>query len=60
MISKGATLFGKLLVPESTDPVSGFFVMKKSVVDNVRLRPRGYKIGLEILGKGIWSNYCES
>lgn len=59
LISKGATLFGKLLVPESTDPVSGFFVMKKSVVDNVRLRPRGYKIGLEILGKGIWSNYCE-
>ena len=59
LISKGATLFGKLLVPESTDPVSGFFVMKKSVVENVILRPRGYKIGLEILGKGIWSNYCE-
>lgn len=59
LISKGATLFGKLLVPESTDPVSGFFVIKKSVVENVTLRPRGYKIGLEILGKGIWSNYCE-
>lgn len=59
LISKGATLFGKLLVPKSTDPVSGFFVMKKSVVENVTLRPRGYKIGLEILGKGIWSNYCE-
>lgn len=59
LISKGATLFGKMLVPESTDPVSGFFVMKKSVVENVTLCPRGYKIGLEILGKGIWSNYCE-
>ncbi|MEA1984378.1 MAG: polyprenol monophosphomannose synthase [Euryarchaeota archaeon] len=59
LISHGATFLARLLVPRSTDPVSGFFVIDRSVVKDVVLRPRGYKIGLEILGKGNWSKYCE-
>lgn len=34
------------------DPLSGFFVFKRKVLDRVRLKPRGYKIGLEIIIKG--------
>jgi dolichol-phosphate mannosyltransferase len=32
--------------------MSGFFFLKRSVIENVKLIPRGYKIGLEILVKG--------
>ena len=54
IISKGATFLGRLLFPEIHDPVSGFFAVKKSVVVHAPLRPRGYKILLEVLGKGTW------
>ncbi|MFZ1897655.1 glycosyltransferase [Methanoregula sp.] len=54
IISKGATFLGRLLFPEIHDPVSGFFAVKKSVVVRAPLRPRGYKILLEVLGKGTW------
>jgi dolichol-phosphate mannosyltransferase len=54
IISLGATFLGRLLFPDITDPVSGFFAIKKSVVAQAQLKPRGYKILLEVLGKGIW------
>jgi len=56
IISIGATFLGRLLFPDITDPVSGFFAVKKEVVDKAPLKPRGYKILLEVLGKGIWKN----
>jgi dolichol-phosphate mannosyltransferase len=34
------------------DPMSGFLLFRRSVIEGVRLKPRGYKIGLEILVKG--------
>jgi len=54
VISIGATFLGRLLFPDIKDPVSGFFAIKKEVVDNAPLKPRGYKILLEVLGKGTW------
>jgi dolichol-phosphate mannosyltransferase len=54
IISIGATFLGRLLFPDVTDPVSGFFAIRKSVVANAPLKPRGYKILLEVLGKGTW------
>jgi dolichol-phosphate mannosyltransferase len=54
IISLGATFLGRLLFPDITDPVSGFFAVRKSVIVNAPLKPRGYKILLEVLGKGIW------
>jgi dolichol-phosphate mannosyltransferase len=59
IISQGATLLGRLLFPEITDPVSGFFAVKKEVVAGAPLRPRGYKILMEVLGKGTWSRAVE-
>src|SRR5208283_3571995 len=56
IISKGATFLGRLLFPDNTDPVSGFFAIRKSVVTGAPLKPRGYKILLEVLGKGTWEN----
>src|SRR5208337_534854 len=54
VISLGATFLGRLLFPDITDPVSGFFAVRKQVVTNAPLKPRGYKILLEVLGKGTW------
>jgi dolichol-phosphate mannosyltransferase len=54
IISLGATFLGRLLFPDVTDPVSGFFAVRKSVVVRAPLKPRGYKILLEVLGKGEW------
>ncbi len=54
VISLGATFLGRLLFPDVSDPVSGFFAVRKSVVANAQLKPRGYKILLEVLGKGNW------
>ena len=34
------------------DPMSGYFFIKRSVINNAKLVPRGYKIGLEIAVKG--------
>jgi dolichol-phosphate mannosyltransferase len=59
VISSGATLLGRILFPEITDPVSGFFAVRKEVVAGAPLRPRGYKILMEVLGKGTWSRARE-
>ena len=59
IISLGATFFSKILFPYVTDPVSGFFTVRKSLVDRAPLKPRGYKILLEILGKSYWRKFKE-
>jgi len=59
VISLGATLLGRSLLPTVTDPVSGFFAVRKSVVAEAPLKPRGYKILLEVLGKGNWEKSKE-
>jgi dolichol-phosphate mannosyltransferase len=59
IISSGATLLGRILFPEITDPVSGFFAVRKEVVQGAPLRPKGYKILMEVLGKGTWRKATE-
>jgi len=59
IISRGATLLGRILFPEITDPVSGFFAVRREVVAGAPLRPRGYKILMEVLGKGTWRRAVE-
>ena len=41
------------------DPMSGFFLLRKEVVQNVPLIPRGFKILLEILVKGRYKKALE-
>lgn len=59
IISLSATAFGRILFPEITDPVSGFFAVRREVVDGAPLAPRGYKILMEVLGKGRWRTFVE-
>ena len=59
VISLGATAFGRMLFPEVTDPVSGFFAVRREVVAGAPLAPRGYKILMEVLGRGRWRSFVE-
>ena len=59
IISIGATAFGRLLFPDITDPVSGFFAVSRHVVQDVDLRGRGYKICMDILTKGHYASVAE-
>lgn len=61
-ISKVATSFAHLFLPSARkvkDPLSGFFMLKRKVINNAELHPTGYKILLEILVEGKWQNLTE-
>jgi dolichol-phosphate mannosyltransferase len=58
LVSKGATFLSRWLT-DVKDPMSGFFALRRSVLDGVALDPVGYKIGLEILVKGKYSKVAE-
>jgi dolichol-phosphate mannosyltransferase len=62
IISKGAGQIAHLLLPSSrrvADPMSGFFIFRREKVDPDKLKPTGYKIALEILLVGNFSNVTE-
>lgn len=60
VISWGATFLSRVLFPQTTDPVSGFFAIKKDLIlSTPNLRPRGYKTLLEFLGKCKWNKITE-
>ena len=42
-----------------TDPLSGFFLLRRSLVDGVTLQPTGYKILLELLVRCDWQTVRE-
>ena len=56
LVSAGCTWAAKLLFPGRlrgvTDPMSGFFLVRRSAVNLDELRPRGFKILLELLVRG--------
>ena len=56
LLSRGAQALGLLLLPSTvgrvTDPMSGYFLVRRDVVADVELDPVGYKILLEVLARG--------
>jgi dolichol-phosphate mannosyltransferase len=57
LISNSARVLARTLIPSAratTDPMSGFFLFRRSVIAGVDLRPIGYKVLLEILVRGHW------
>ncbi len=61
-VSKGATYIARALLPQSRwvrDPMSGFFLFRKEVIEGVKLNPRGFKILLEVLVRGRYRKVCE-
>jgi dolichol-phosphate mannosyltransferase len=52
LVSRGAGALARLLFSEarrSTDPLSGFFLCRRAVLDGIEFRPVGFKILLELL-----------
>jgi dolichol-phosphate mannosyltransferase len=56
ILSRGAQLLGLLLLPgvlgRVNDPMSGYFMVRRSAIAGVALSPLGYKILLEVIGRG--------
>jgi dolichol-phosphate mannosyltransferase len=50
LASKAGTLLARPLTPVR-DPMAGFFCLRKSLLDGAALKPRGFKILLEILAR---------
>jgi dolichol-phosphate mannosyltransferase len=44
---------------DTTDPGSGFFMLRRDVIDGVELHPVGYKMLTEILVRGRWAKIAE-
>ncbi len=53
-----ATLMARPLT-ECSDPMSGFFAFNRKLIDLEKLRPIGYKIGLELMVRGKFSGISE-
>ncbi len=56
LVSRGAALIAQVMLPPVrkhglTDPMSGLFLVKRTSIDPAILKPSGYKILLEILGR---------
>ncbi len=56
ILSRGAQLIGLLVLPSVvgrvSDPMSGFFMVRRAAIGGVTLHPLGYKILIEVLGRG--------
>jgi dolichol-phosphate mannosyltransferase len=55
-LSRGAQLIGLVILPNVvgrvSDPMSGYFMVRRSAIAGPRLNPLGYKILLEVIGRG--------
>ena len=56
ILSRGAQLLGLLILPgvlgRVSDPMSGFFMLRRTAIEGVTLNPLGYKILIEVIGRG--------
>lgn len=56
LLSRGAQLLGLIILPEVisrlSDPMSGYFMVRRSAIANQPLNPVGYKILIEIVARG--------
>lgn len=56
MVSRCAQMIGLVMVPEVTgkvsDPMSGYFMIRREALEGRELRPVGYKILMEVLARG--------
>lgn len=55
MVSKGSTAVTRAMFPirlkDVSDPMTGFFLIDRRTIDSEQMRPRGFKILLEILAR---------
>ena len=58
VVSRVACLMGNALVPVR-DATSGFFALRREVIEGVRLDPIGFKIGFEVIARGKYRRVVE-
>jgi len=58
VVSRVACLMGNVIVPVR-DSTSGFFAIRRSVIDGVKLNPIGFKIGFEVMARGRYKKAVE-
>ncbi|HZP95050.1 MAG TPA: polyprenol monophosphomannose synthase [Candidatus Limnocylindria bacterium] len=58
VVSRVACLMGNVLVPVR-DSTSGFFALRRSVIEGVKLNPIGFKIGFEVMARGRYRRAIE-
>jgi dolichol-phosphate mannosyltransferase len=55
-LSRGAQVLGLIILPgvlgRVSDPMSGYFLLRRSAIVGATLNPVGYKILLEVIGRG--------
>lgn len=55
-LSRGAQLLGLVILPSVvgrvSDPMSGYFLVRRHAIGDISLNPMGYKILLEVIGRG--------
>ena len=55
LLSRGAQLLGLIILPEVigrlSDPMSGYFMVRRSTIANQQLSPVGYKILIEVVAR---------
>ncbi len=63
LLSRGAQVLGLLVCPavvgRVSDPMSGYFMVRRSAIASHRLSPIGYKILLEVIGRGQIKDIAE-
>ena len=56
LLSRGAQLLGLMLLPgvlgRVSDPMSGYFMIRRAAIAGVAMHPLGYKILVEVIGRG--------
>jgi dolichol-phosphate mannosyltransferase len=63
IVSRGAILLAKHALPRAlgrlSDPNSGYFLIRRRVIEHVDLYPVGFKILIEVLARGRWQRVVE-
>jgi len=63
VLSRGAQMLGLLILPNVigrvSDPMSGYFMVRRSAIANCTMNPLGYKILIEVLGRGQIGSVAE-
>jgi dolichol-phosphate mannosyltransferase len=58
VVSRAACLMGNVLVP-IRDCTSGFFALRRSAIEGVKLNPIGFKIGFEVMARAKYKKVVE-
>ncbi|MBS3027055.1 MAG: glycosyltransferase [Dolichospermum sp. DET50] len=63
-LSRGAQVLGLVILPgvlgRVTDPMSGYFMVRRSAIANATLNPIGYKILIEVISRGQVGEIAEA